>query len=204
MLPPPPVAGALESAIDLETVLKLQESRTAADIARADAEAKLTPAAFAPVFGAGFTAENLPTLFALLTDAAADSKILSEAAKTQFARSRPQFADPRVKPSISGEVDGSYPSGHATRGMLWARLLIEIAPDLKDALIKRGEEIGWDRVVAGVHFPSDIYAGRMLGQITAQMLKKDPEFQTRLAKAKTEYEAFLTSHKMEMAMPSTK
>ncbi len=202
MLPPPPVAGSDEAKTEVETVLKLQQTRTPADVARANAEAKLTPAAFSPVLGDAFTAKNLPVLFALLTDAAADSKLSSESAKTHYARQRPQFVDPQVKPSISGEVDASYPSGHATRGILWATILMEIAPDKKEMLIQRGEEIGWDRVLAGVHFPSDVYAGRILGQALAQAMKKDSGFQARLAKAKAEYETFKAAHEAGLAMPA--
>ena len=191
MLPPPPALASDEANRELETVLKLQSARTPAEVNRAKSEAKLTPAAFTSVLGDNFTAANLPTLFALLTDAAADSKILSDGAKTQFNRKRPQFVDPHVTPAIEGETDASYPSGHATRGMLWACILSDIAPDKKDALMVRGEEIGWDRIIAGVHFPSDVYAGRIVGKSVANALGKNADFQGRLAKAKAEYAAFL-------------
>ncbi len=194
LLPAPPAKGSQEATYELETVLKLQATRTDAEVARAKSEAKLSPAAFQPVFGKDFTAENLPLLFALLTDAAADSKAISDPAKTQFARQRPQFADSKVQPAISGEVDGSYPSGHATRGILWASILSQIAPDKKEALLQRGEEIGWDRIIAGVHFPSDIYAGRVLGLALAHAMNNDPAFQAQFAKAKAELEAFMKTH----------
>jgi len=201
LLPPPPAAGSDEAKIEIETVLKLQASRTPAEVDRAKAEAKLTPAAFAPVLGESFTAANLPAVFALLTDAAADSKLLSDAAKVHFARKRPQFVDDRVTPAITGEIDASYPSGHATRGMLWAGILSEIAPDKTDLLVQRGEEIGWDRVIAGVHAPTDIYAGRVVGQALFQNMKSNPDFAARLAKAKAEYEAFKLKQPAAAAMP---
>jgi acid phosphatase (class A) len=53
--------------------------------------------------------------------------------------------------------------------------------------LKRGQEIGWDRVIAGVHFPSDVYAGRVLGQTLAQAMLKSPDFQRRLTQAKAEF-----------------
>jgi acid phosphatase (class A) len=194
LLAPPPVAGSDEAKMEVETILKLQQRRTPEEVARAKSEAKLSPAAFASVLGSEFTADNCPKIFALLTDAAADSKILSDGVKTQYDRKRPKFVDSRVTPAIDGENDASYPSGHATRGMLWSRILIDIAPDKKDALIARGEEIGWDRVLAGVHYPSDVYAGRVLGQNLAQVLKKSPDFQSRIAEAKAEYAAFHAAH----------
>ena len=194
-LPAPPVAGSQEAAAELATVLRLQDSRSDAEVARANSEAKLTPAAFQAVFGTDFTAEHLPLLFSLLMDAAADSKAISDPAKADFNNQpRPQFVDPRVKPSIADETDGSYPSGHASRGILWASILLELAPDKKDAILARGQEIGWDRVLAGVHFPSDIFAGRVLGLTLARVMDKNPAFQDRMAKVKAEWEAFSKAH----------
>ena len=66
-------------------------------------------------------------------------------------------------------------------------------------LFERGEEIGWDRVLAGVHFPSDVYGGRMLGLLAAQAMKKDAVFQERLAKARSEYDAFKAAHNLDVA-----
>ena len=196
LLPAPPAVGSTEAASELETVLRLQAGRSEAEASRAQFEAKLTPAAFQSVLGKDFTAENLPLLFALLTDAAADSKGMTDPAKALYGRLRPQYVDSRVKPSITGETDPSFPGGHATRGMLWASILIEIVPERKEALLKRGAEIGWDRVIAGVHFPSDIYAGRVLGLVQAQAMAREPAFQAQLAKAKAEFQAFMKTHDM--------
>jgi membrane-associated phospholipid phosphatase len=201
VLPLPPVAGGTEAAAELATVLKLQSTRTPADIARIESEAKLTPASFQPVFGDRFTAENLPILFALLMDVAADSKLISDPAKVTFGRKRPKFVDAHVVPVVE-DVDGSYPSGHAIRGILWATILSQIAPDKKDALMQRGQEIGWDRVIAGVHFPSDVYAGRVLGHRIAQELAGKPEFQTQLARAKTEFAAFESAGRRGAPVPA--
>src|SRR5215467_7465579 len=66
LLPPPPAADSQEAATELQVVLKLQNTRTEADIARAQAEAELTPAAFQSVLGSDFTDKNFPALFALL------------------------------------------------------------------------------------------------------------------------------------------
>jgi acid phosphatase (class A) len=187
LLPPPPATGSKEANSELEVVLKLQATRSAADVARAKAEEKLTPAAFQQVMGGDFTREKFPKLYTLLEDAGNDSKVFSDKAKDQFGHPRPQFVDAHVQPVIDGEVNPSYPSGHSTRGTLWACLLAEVAPDKKAALLKRGQEIGWDRVIAGVHFPSDVYAGRVLGQTLAHALLKSADFQSRLTQAKAEY-----------------
>jgi hypothetical protein len=54
-----------------------------------------------------------------------------------------------------------------------------------------GQEIGWDRVVAGVHFPSDVYAGQVLGRALAQALLNNETFREQLELAKKEH----SSHK---------
>ncbi len=189
LLPPPPPAGSKEAAAELELVLKAQANRTQAEIEQARAEADLSPAAFQEVLGESFTEGNFPKTYEMLKDAAKDSKSFSNQAKTYFKRPRPGMADAHVQPSIEGESDPSFPSGHATRGMLWALILSELAPDKKDALPKRGQEIGWDRLVAGLHYPSDLYAGRVLGRALAEQMQKDAKFQRRLAAAKVEFQA---------------
>ncbi len=69
---------------------------------------------------------------------------------------------------------------------MYALILAELAPEHRDALLDRGREIGWDRVVAGLHHPSDIIAGRVLGQALAQSLLADPKFRAQLVELKTE------------------
>jgi membrane-associated phospholipid phosphatase len=187
LLPPPPLAGSAAATADMDAVLKAQITRTDAEVARGKSEVKLSPTAFQSVLGPDFTDQNFPHIFALLDDVGQDSKLFSTKAKDIFARPRPKFADLHVRPAVDGDDDPAYPSGHATRGMLWARILCEIAPEKKDALLDRGEEIGWDRVIIGVHYPSDVYAGEVLGQGIARHLRNNEEFQTRLTDAKEEF-----------------
>ena len=59
--------------------------------------------------------------------------------------------------------------------------------------MERGREIGWDRVIGGVHHPSDITAGRVLGLAVARALLRNPDFQTDLEEVKEEYWNFKKS-----------
>jgi acid phosphatase (class A) len=68
-------------------------------------------------------------------------------------------------------------------------ILAEIAPERRAALIQRGREIGWDRVIAGAHYYSDVVAGRVFGQALWESLRASPQFQQELAKAKAEFDA---------------
>jgi acid phosphatase (class A) len=192
LLPPPPVAGSLQATTELETVLRVQSSRSEADVNRAKAENHLTPAAFQTVLGPQFTPAKYPALFELLTDAEHDARPFVNKGKEYFARPRPIEADSRVQPVIDTGRERCYPSGHATRGAMWAAILGEIAPNEKQALVTRGQEIGWDRVVAGVHFPSDVYAGQVLGKALARAMLGNTKFRERLENAKKEYDARAT------------
>ena len=186
LLPAPPKPDSDEAKQEMDVVLRVQEKRTEAEVARAESEAKLKMTAFAAVIGPWFTAENLPLTAKLINGAEADSKVFSAAAKEKFGRPRPPI-DERVKPTIQGEDEPSYPSGHATRGMLFGSILCELDPEQKDALMDRAKEIGWDRVIAGVHYPSDIIAGRVLGQALFQAMSANTAFQQELAAAKVKF-----------------
>ena len=70
-----------------------------------------------------------------------------------------------------------------------ALLLAELFPERKEAILAIGRNIGWDRVLIGKHFPTDIYAGRMLGQAIVRELLANPAFQHDLAEAKAEVQA---------------
>jgi hypothetical protein len=201
LLPPAPSAASEEGIADVDSVLKAQATRTKEEIARCKLESKLSPAAFQSVLGADFTAEKCPRIFALLEDAAEDSKLFTTKAKEDFGRLRPKAADSRVEPVNKGDDDPSYPSGHSTRAMLSARILCEIAPDKKHELLDRAEQIGWDRVLIGAHYPTDVFAGEVLGQALAQAMNKNADFQTRLAEAKEEFHNSIATRPAAAAAP---
>ena len=70
-----------------------------------------------------------------------------------------------------------------------AILLAQIVPEKRDALFARGREYGENRVIDGVHYPSDIEAGRIDGTLVAAALMANPEFQKAFAEAKVEVRA---------------
>lgn len=187
LLPGPPSDNSAEAREELDLMLSIQEKRTKDDVARCASEVKLKVDVFASVMGPWFTEKNLPRLAKVFAALETDSKQASNAAKAAYHRPRPEHEDKRIHVPIDDETTFAYPSGHATRGMLYALLLVELAPDHRDALLERGREIGWDRVIAGLHHPSDIIAGRVLGKALAQSLLADPKFQPELAALKAEF-----------------
>jgi len=57
----------------------------------------------------------------------------------------------------------------------------------------RGQQIGDDRVLGGVHFPSDIEAGHTLAHALFDKLAASQDFQADLTKAKAEIAAARTA-----------
>jgi acid phosphatase (class A) len=188
VLPAPAALDTEEMKAELQTVLHVQEIRTAKDVERARADKNIRTDSFQGVLGPWMTAKNLPRLQALFQRMEKEAKVHSDKVKRHFKRPRPPAADARVKPLFE-ETDPGYPSGHALRGQMFALLLSELAPDRADALLARGREIGWSRVVSGVHFPSDVNAGRTLGQALAREMLANPAFRTELADIRSEFDA---------------
>ena len=91
--------------------------------------------------------------------------------------SRIQYLDLKeIKLIQPGKYDvyktNSFPSGHSTIGMMDALILADIAPpEYRARLLARGIAFGDDRVILGVHYPSDVEAGRALAlQLHAKLL----------------------------------
>jgi hypothetical protein len=189
LLKAPPAAGSPEAKADLATVLDWQTKRTDVEVKRCQSEATLSPAAFDDVLGDGFDQKSFPKTFKLLADVAEDAKPITDAAKKSFNRPRPPAVSEQVKPCVKRETTMSYPSNHATRGQVWGDILSELYPDQKDKLLARGKQIGDDRFVAGIHFPTDVAAGQKVGDAIFQKLMENADFKAALAAAKAEVAA---------------
>ena len=59
----------------------------------------------------------------------------------------------------------------------------------KDALLARGYAYGQSRIVCGVHWQSDVEAGRVVGASTVSRLHADPVFAAQMAGARKEIAA---------------
>lgn len=192
LIPPPPITGSAEAKAELEYVSSLHQAAPAADIARGKDENKFTVFHFAPIIGAWLQPGKFPLTEALFKAIEAESKVATEAAKKAWQRPRPYHVAPdRFKDAIEHEDPKhfSYPSGHSTRGTLFALVLAELYPDKRAELLAKGYETGWLRVEGGVHYPSDVFAGRLVGQTLARTLLQTPSFQHDLAAVRAELAA---------------
>jgi hypothetical protein len=70
----------------------------------------------------------------------------------------------------------SYPSGHATMAYAWVFLIAGFKPAYLPRLEKAARQVAWNRVVAGLHFPTDGDGGRAFAvEIAAQIMKAENE-----------------------------
>lgn len=175
LIGPFPQPGSKRADEELAIMLWLQHTRTAAEVARALSEVELSPACFAQALGVPFDAASKPRTYALLEQVWQASRPALGPLKKQFSRPRPYLTAPALEPAVPLEKSFSYPSGHATSAMLDARILAELVPARAQALLERGAQIGYDRVMAGVHWPSDVEAGQKEGTAFAEYWLSQPE-----------------------------
>ncbi|HEY1111408.1 MAG TPA: phosphatase PAP2 family protein [Opitutaceae bacterium] len=189
LLPPPPPAGSISAAADLDTVLQVQSSRTAQDVAWATTIEKDDVFLNREIVGDWMEASNLPVTAGFFRSLASDLKAVDAASKLPFQRRRPYEVDARVKPCVSRPASSSYPSGSALQALVWAELLSELLPAKREALLQRAYRAAWGRVIGGVHFPSDIEAGRRLAAPFLKACRASPEFRARFEAVREEFAA---------------
>jgi acid phosphatase (class A) len=147
--------------------------------------------AFAPVLGETFVAERYPLTAEALSRIRAPLGAAILVAKNRFDRERPFEVDSAVTPCIAPDdrlrASGAYPSGHAAFGWAWGLALAELAPDRADAILARAREYGDSRVVCGLHYPSDVEAGRIIAAAALARLHAEPEFRAALDAARAEF-----------------
>lgn len=190
----PPADNSAEHKQEMSHMLDLQASRTPEDEHRCQQEVKLSVFLFSNVLGDWFNAQNLPITRQVMDEAKANAGQVTTAAKDLYKRIRPPVADPRIHACVPLEHSFSYPSGHTVAGIVWATLLSEIFPEKRDALMARGRQIGDDRALAGMHYPTDVIAGRKLGEEIARRLLANESFKAEFAKARQECLAAAAHH----------
>lgn len=189
VLPAPPEPNSAEAIADADEAYRVYSTRTPEQLALGKDENDLTVFHFSPAIGPWFQPGRFPKTEALFKKIEAEARSATDAGKRVFKRVRPYNADPkRFSEPIEHEAmtSYSYPSGHATRGMLFALVLSELFPDRHEALLLKGREAGWLRVQGGVHYPLDVYAGRVWGLALSRAFLSSPALQHDLEAAKAE------------------
>ncbi|MYN40376.1 hypothetical protein GTP55_13420 [Duganella sp. FT109W] len=89
------------------------------------------------------------------------------------------------------EVDVAANPVVAIPGYLAALTLIEMVPDQRDAILARADAYAHNRLVCGVHYPSDIAASKLLAYTTHAVMETNPQYQAELAPARAELRRLL-------------
>nr|MBO2514196.1 hypothetical protein [Gammaproteobacteria bacterium] len=194
-LPPPPADDAPLGQADFAVyrATRALEGTPRWELAAKDAEAgPALLADFGCALGVDLTNASTPRLSRLLARSVADVSPIIGGAKDLYKRKRPFVVESGptcVATSEEFAASGSYPSGHSAVGWMYALVLAHVAPEHATAILARGRAYGESRVVCGVHYVSDVDAGRLASSAVFAALTADPEFQADVASAREELDA---------------
>ena len=89
--------------------------------------------------------------------------------KNKTKRDRPFKAVPGISSLLPPPDKFSFPSGHTSAAFVMATLFGSIFPFLFISLVLVALLIGFSRIYNGLHFPSDVLAGMLLGTSCAKI-----------------------------------
>ena len=213
VLAPPPARGSEAERHDLETILEYQRTSSPERVRLAESDATDDIGAFAGVLGVD--PAKLPGVAAFLRKVARDTQFATVVGKDCWERPRPFVLDNRIHPPgmMQSQVAGrpgekntaphdasspcpplqpapaysySYPSGHSTRGAMTAIVLAQMVPEKRAEIFARGWDFGVSRIIGGVHYPSDVEAGRIDATAMASIMMQNHDFESDLATARAE------------------
>jgi acid phosphatase (class A) len=188
LVPAPPAVDSAANKAELAELHRIEQARTQEQVAAAKRdEDEEDMFAFKTVLGADFNPEALPLTAALGEHVKNEQSVAGAQLKADFPRVRPYNADKTLHPvcAVTDAVN-SYPSGHALTGYLEAFTLVEMAPEKHGAILERADEYAHNRLVCGVHYPSDIEESRRVALLIFGYMMASPKFHQDLAAAKLE------------------
>ena len=185
-VPPPPASNSAEDQADLAAILETQKARTPDIEAECKRDEVFSYKLFQSVYGTSLAPEHDPKFFQLMKNVLEVTRVVNETAKNKYRRLRPYQGHPDTVKALFAVKGFSYPSGHSMGSYTLAVVLGAVFPDKQQAFLDRAAQIAQSRVDAGVHYPSDIKEGEVLGKATAAALLANGSFQSDLAGVKTE------------------
>jgi acid phosphatase (class A) len=189
LLLPPPCDTCDITKGELAELQALQQSRTPEIVQHASDDYTRTLERFLGGMNIPVKADSLGEAGALFKCVAKTTEDAVDKARLRFHRTRPyNLPDNGLKilKVVKADDAPSFPSGHAAFGMVAGMVLIEMVPELRDKFAARIEDFGFSRLISGVHFRSDVYAGEIAGAAIAASLFANSDFRTQFEKAKPE------------------
>lgn len=178
LAPPPDVASAMARSEQAQVAAAVA-GRSASQLLQAQESSVRTVFFYAPSVGPGFTPERLPITATFFARIGSDVKNVIDDAKDYWSRPRPGTSPPK-------EGRGSYPSGHAAFAAASAIVLAQLIPARRDAIFTQARTFAEDRILLGLHYPSDVAAGWTSGTLAVYAMTHDAAFDRDFAAAKAE------------------
>jgi len=185
LLAPPPCDSCEQTKAELDELRSIESTRSDAQSKHALADYTITVARFIEGADMKFDAAALAKCQPIFDRLMVRTKSAADHAKNSFCRTRP-FALPNagLKPLDAGKLSPSYPSGHTTAGTAIGTVLAYMVPEKRAEFYARAADYGHSRMVAGVHYRSDVEAGKIVGMAVAEEeFSQDVQFKTMLPEA---------------------
>lgn len=180
--PSPPKQGSAALKAEVVELFEFQKNRKSEDCDQANIERLASLASFFGANGSPISKSDLEQLTTFFKQIRVDVAFVVRKLKHDFARKRPFLELAGLEPCLPKEVGESYPSGHAALSKIYALILGELYPNHRTFLESRAKEIADHRVLAGLHYRTDVEAGVQAAALIYEQLKKSPKFQEDLAK----------------------
>ncbi|MCM2267231.1 MAG: phosphatase PAP2 family protein [Elusimicrobiales bacterium] len=177
VVPAPPAPGSPADLQDLAELKRWQAERTPAQCTAAwlqkDAGYEAFYGAVSPF--ARPTPEEVAKVFKRVrVDVGSVVYLLKE----KYERPRPFLRDLNIIPCLEKEEGHAYPSGHSAAAWVFAHMLSDLVPAAAGTYNAYAAQAALNRVIGGVHHPTDIEAGRRLAGAIYAALKRDKDFRS--------------------------
>jgi acid phosphatase (class A) len=170
LLGPYPEDDSLEGHEDLRILLKYQDTRTPEECRIAASQEQVTLVNLFVLNGGPLTRQEARRLSVRLLPLYAVAGINIHRSKVLFSRDRPYDTHSLLTPCIPKESSFAYPSGHTALARALARVLSERFPERAEQFMQRADSVSNNRIIGGVHYPSDVAAGKKLGDEIAHFM----------------------------------
>lgn len=193
ILPPPPRGQSAAEAADKAAFAATRSLKGTPrwDLATTDVAdgASAILEDFACVIGQRIDPSRAPALMTLLERTRLDISRATRGPKEHYRRLRPFVGNESeicvMRTSELGNAF-SFPSSHATQGWTYASIMAALMPEKATQFFLRARAYGESRVVCGVHWMTDIQAGRTTASAVFATLQGDAAFRSDLERARTE------------------
>lgn len=171
--------------------LRSDPSRLGQAVYDADADYSHLLQTYGDALGIALSQTGTPAIYKFIDMIYNRSVAITKVLKGTYFRNRPyvELQEPTAVPEFEDDErnSSSYPSGHASLSWALSLMLAEMAPDRQHQLLGRAYDFGYNRVIAGYHWPTDIDAGRLMACILVAKLHSEEEYHLQLLRARYEY-----------------